>query len=294
MKESSKAAVGKVLGIIFLVVLALLLILKVIRQGIYSGSMGVNIAIVGKDKVGLLMLRPDEEVVGWVAFPSNLVVKIYNSEARYPIVSLWDYGVLEKNTYEIVEKSIGLSMGVTIARTIKINGSPSLEEILASLHRLDLKTDLSIRDRFMIRKFLVDSVASKKVLEMDIPKKIFDKTVEPDGKEFVIFNSVASLWTKNKFVLESILSENVDLVVNNLSGLPGLGTQVARQLESAGMRVIEVKSDPTSDVRGKGCLFGVSGSYPFTESLLINQMACTKSVGVVSSDQEKGITVWLK
>lgn len=294
MKESSRTPVAKTLGVIFLLVLVLLLGLRIARQGIYSSRMGINIAVVGKDKVGLLMLRPDEGVVGWVAFPSNLVVKIFNSEARYPITSLWDYGVLEKNPYEIVEKSVGLSMGVAVARTIRVGTSPSMEETLASLHRLDLKTDLSLRDRFMIRKFLVDTVASKKVLEMDIPKKILDKTTEPDGKEVLVFNSVASLWTKNKFVLESVLSENVDLVVNNLSGQSGLGTQVARQLESAGMRVVEVKSDPVTDVVGKGCVFSISGKFPFSEDLLTNQMSCTKATRTISTEQEKGITVWLK
>lgn len=294
MKESSNVAVARIFGIIFLVILGCLLIIKVLRQGIYSHRMGVNIAIVGDTRVGLLMLRPDEEVVGWVSFPSNLMIKIFNSDARYPVASLWDYGILEKNPYEIIEKSIGLSMGVGIARTIKIKGNPSVEEILANLHKIDLKTDLSVRDRFLIRKFLSDTVASKKVLEMDIPKKIFDTTVDPDGKEFVVFNSVASLWTKNKFVLDAILSENVDLVVNNLSGQPGLGTQIARQLESAGMRVIEVKSDPSSDTTGKGCLFSIAGSYPFTESLLVEQMNCTKAINFAASDQEKGITIWVK
>ncbi len=294
MKESSKTAIGKVLGIIFLVVLFLILVLRVVRQGIYSNRMGMNIVIIGESKVGLLILRPDEEVVGWVSFPSNLMIKIFNSDARYPVSSLWDYGVLEKNPYEIAERSLGLSMGVTIARTIRVHGSPSVEEVLASLHRIDLKTDLSLRDRFLIRKLLTDSVTSKKVLEMDIPKKIFDTTVDPDGKEFVIFNSVASLWTKNKFVLESILGENVDLVVNNLSGQPGLGTQVARQLESAGLRVVEVKSDSTDDVQGVGCLFNIVGKYPYTESLLTDQMDCVKTEKLVSVDQEKGIIVWLK
>lgn len=294
MKESSNKSLTKVLGVIFLVALGGMLIIRVLNQGIYSSRLGMNIAVAGKEGVSLLMIRPDEGVAGWVSFPKNLTIKIFNSDARYPIGSLWDYGLIEKNPYEIIERSVGLSMGVTIARTIKVDGVPSVEEILASLHKLDLKTDFSIRDRYLLRKFLVETVASKKVLEMDIPGQIFDKTVEPDGKEVIAFNSVASLWTKNKFVLESILSENVDLVVNNLSGKPGLGTQVARQLESTGMRVVGVKSDPASDTPGKGCLFSISGVYPFTETLLINQMNCVKNKSVPGEEGEKGITVWLK
>ncbi|KKT55085.1 MAG: hypothetical protein UW48_C0007G0001, partial [Microgenomates group bacterium GW2011_GWC1_44_23] len=88
--------------------------------------------------------------------------------------------------------------------------------------------------------------------------------------------------------------ENVDLVVNNLTGQSGLGTQVARQLESTGMRVIEVKSDQGSEVTaGNGCFFSVSGKYPFTESLLVQQMNCLE-FGKTEQEGEKGITVWLK
>lgn len=281
------------MGWFFLLLLAILLVIRVLKQGIYSDSLGMNIAVFGQDSVGLLMLRPEEEVIGWVNFPDNLGVKIYNSEARYPLISLWHYGVLEKNPFEIAEKTLGLAMGVSISRTIKIDGSASVEEVLAGLHRWNLKTDLSIKDRFLIRKLLVEAVASRKVLEMDMPQKIFDQTEEPDGKKTLSFNSVASLWTKNKFVLESILSENVDLTVNNLTGQSGLGTQVARQLESAGMRVVEVKSELSEMFPGKGCYFMITGNYPYTESLLTNQMNCIK-IKNAKEGTGKGITVLIK
>src|SRR3989344_3931852 len=275
MKESSRTRVAKVLGVIFLSSLAGLLVIKILQQGVYSSKLGMNIVIVGKETMALLLLRPEEDVVGWVAFPRNLKVKIYNSDARYPVNSLWSYGV-------VVEK------------TIRIEAETSIEGVLKDLYKIGLKTNLSLKDRLMIRKFLVETVASKKLLEMDMPTKIFDKQTEPDGQEFVSFNSVASLWTKNKFVLESILSENVDLVVNNLTEQSGLGTQVARQLESTGMRVIEVKSDQGSEViADKGCFFSVSGKYPFTESLLVQQMNCLE-FGKTEQEGEKGITVWLK
>ena len=294
MKESSRTRVAKALGVIFLLALAGLLVIKILQQGIYSSKLGMNIVIVGKETMALLLLRPEEDVVGWVAFPRNLKVKIYNSDARYPVNSLWSYGVLVKNPYEVVEKTVGLSMGVVVAKTIRIEAETSIEGVLKDLYKIGLKTNLSLKDRLMIRKFLVETVASKKLLEMDMPTKIFDKQTEPDGQEFVSFNSVASLWTKNKFVLESILSENVDLVVNNLTGQSGLGTQVARQLESTGMRVIEVKSDQGSEViADKGCFFSVSGKYPFTESLLVQQMNCLE-FGKTEQEGEKGITVWLK
>lgn len=291
---SSKTEIAKILGLVFLGIWLSLLLVRAFQQGIYSSRMGINVLVFGRDSAGLLMLRPEEEMVGWVSFPNNLMIKIFNSEARYPINSVWDYGVMEKNAYQVAEKSVGLSMGVVIARTMKVAGRVGVDEVLGEIASLRLKTDLSVRDRVLIRKFLAESVASKKVLEMDLPNNIFDKTVEPDGRESLAFGSVATLWTKNKFVLDSILSESVELVVNNLSGQTGLGTAVARQLESAGMRVVEVKSDPTEDVLGQGCLYASVSNFPLTESLLLDQLACVKTAQSAVRPGERGVIVWLK
>lgn len=292
MESTEKHYVKKV-GVIFLVILVGLLIFRVVKDGIFSKTLGINVAVVGDDSIAVLILRPDEDVLGWVKLPGKLKIKIYNSSAQYPIGSLWEYGVNEKHPYTVLEKSLGLSMGVPIARTIKIHGDVSPEEVLANLHKINLKTNLSLRDRFLIRQYLVDSVTSKKVLEMVIPASGMDKITEPDGKEFLVFNNVISLWTKNKFLLESILNENVDLSVNNLSGIAGQGIFISRQLEAAGIRVIEVKTDPANDIAGSGCVFVLKGSYPYTESFLTQQMGCVKHSEKLSPG-EKGIDLWVK
>ncbi len=293
MKESSDNKFLKVAGLVFLFLLFGLLTFRLLKDGIFSKSTGINVAIVGKDGIAILILRPDEDILGWVKLPEKLKIKIFNSTAQYPVGSLWDYGVNEKQPYPILEKSLGLSMGVAISRTIKINEDTTPEGVLSSLHFLRLKSDLSIRDRFLIRRYLVDSLSSKKVLEMDIPSSGMDKIVEPDGKEFYVFNNVITLWTKNKFLLESILNENVDLSVNNLSGLVGQGISVSKQLEAAGVRVVEVKTDPTKDISGTGCLFVMKGDYPFTERFLKDQMSCVLHSKKLSTE-EKGIDLWLK
>jgi len=283
------------MGIVFLVLLGGLIVYRVIKEGVVSSQLGINLAVVGENGCSLLVLRPDEDIVGWVNLPAQLKLKIYNSSAQYPIGSLWVYGVSEKRPYEILEKSLGLSVGVAISRTIKINGDPSVEGVLGSLHKINLKTDLSLRDRFLIRRYLVEAVSSKKILEMDIPKKAMDKITEPDGKDFLIFNNVMVLWTKNKFLLESILMENVDASINNLSGIVGLGVAVSRQLESAGLRVVEVKTDPNQGIAGTGCIFVSRGNYPVTESFLIQQMKCERRVEVDKGMINKGgVGIWLK
>jgi len=281
------------IGLFFLTILVFMIGFRVYKEGILSSQSGINLVVVGDTGCSLLVLRPDEDIVGWVDFPDKLKIKIYNSLAQYPIVSLWDYGVAERRPIEIIERSLGLSMGVVISRAIKVDGTPSVETVLGSLHKVNLKTDLSFRDRFLIRKYLSDAVDSKKILEMEIPGNVLDKITEPDGKEFLVFNNVTALWTKNKFLLETILNENVDASINNLSGLAGLGISVSKQLESAGIRVVEVKTDPGEDVEGSGCIFVSHGNYPITENFLLRQMNCEKRRSVKELNK-KGIDIWLK
>jgi hypothetical protein len=223
MKASIKDKVLLILGGIFLIVLLGLLIIDISRRGIYRSDLGINVAIVGDNGVSILLLRPEEGMLGWVRLPKGIRIKVYNSEARYPLDSLWSYGVSEKKPFEILEKSLSQSMGVVISKSIKIDDNSLIENVLGKLFSMSLKTDLSIRDRVMIRSFLADAVKSKKFLELTIPGSVFDKVTDPDGKEFKEFNPTMSLWTKNKFVIEPILNENADISINNVSGISGAG-----------------------------------------------------------------------
>ncbi|KKS67647.1 MAG: hypothetical protein UV37_C0003G0003 [Candidatus Collierbacteria bacterium GW2011_GWA1_42_60] len=229
MKASIKDKILLILGSAFLIVLLGLLVYDVTRRGVYSSKMGLNMVIVGEESVSVLLVRPEEGMVGWINMPKNIRIKVFNSEAHYPLMF-----------------SVGL------------------------------KTDLSIRDRVLIRQFMADAVKSKKVLEMTVPGSVFDSVTDPDGKEFKEFNQTMSLWTKNKFVIEPILDENADVSINNVSGIPGLGSILANQLESAGMHVIELKADAEESVEGRGCVYSTDRRYEMTEKVLREQVGCTK------------------
>jgi len=279
-------------GVLFLVVLVLFLVFDLSRKGIYSSSMGINVAVIGKNSVALMLLRPDEELISWVQLPANLKVKIYNSSASYPILSLWEYAHSEKKPFEIFERSLGMTLGVAIPRVLLVSGEASVESVLGSMHKIALSTDMSIRDRWLVRQFVSESVESKKVIEEVVPKNAFDEVTEPDGKKFLLVNSVARLWTNSKFILEPILSENVDVTINNLTGISGFGTEVSKQVESAGMRVVEVKADTTDSVLGEGCLFASPNNFPVSEKFLSEQLSCKKIS--VEKGSGQGIRVWLR
>ena len=293
MKVIINRNVVNVIGLLFLITLVGMLSFDLLRRGIYSNKLGINVAVVGDNSVALMLLRPEEELISWVTVPNNLKIKIFNSSANYPVISLWQYGIAEKNPFEIFERSLGISLGVAVPRTIKVNGDATIEAVLGSLHKIGLKTDISLRDKIQIRKFVADMVESKKVIEEIVPKNVFDEIIEPDGKIFLHVNSIAELWTNSKFILEPILSENADVTVNNLTGQPGYGFEVAKQIESSGMRVIEVKADGKDSVSGNGCLFRIPSNVPVSEEFLINHLSCQKIL-LTKEGSQKGIEVWLK
>jgi len=294
MKASIKDKLLLFLGGIFLFILLVLLLYDITRRGIFSSKMSLNIVVVGEGEVNVLLLKPEEEMVEWIKLPSNIKVKIFNSDARYPITSLWNYGVSEKNPYEIVEKSLGQSMGIIIARTIKLDNASYIETILGRLFQISLKTDLSIRDRILIRNFLANAVNSKKVLEYSVPKTVFDNEIDPDGKEFLLFNQAVNLWTKNKFVIESILDENADISINNISGVSGVGNILANQLESTGMHVTEVKADQNEHIDGHGCLFSNQNKFEMTDAVLEDQLRCKKIPKPSFAENAERINIWIK
>lgn len=294
MKASIKDKILLLLGGVFLFILIGLLFYDVTRKGIFSKEIGLNIAVIGDSEVNVLLLRPEEGVVEWIKLPNNIKTKIYNSDARYPIISLWNYGVSEKNPFEILEKSLGQSMGIIIAKTIKLNDGSLIETVLGKLYQLSLITDLSIRDRILIRNFLADAINSKKILEYSVPEMAFDSVIDPDGKEFLEFNQLVNLWTKNKFVIEAILNENADISINNVSGVAGKGNILANQLESTGMHVIELKADANEQIEGQGCLFNTQKNFKTTEIVLNDLLKCTKIPAPSFVENKEGISVWIK
>ncbi len=149
-------------GLGFILLLLLLLFYDFSRQGIYSSKLGINLAVMGDSTSAILLIRPQEGLLSWVRLPDNLSIKIVGSEAFYSVASLWSFGVLERNTYEIVGKSLSGSLGVVIPRVIKVRGEATPENVLSHIHKLSLQTDLSLRDRWLFRKDMVNYISSKK------------------------------------------------------------------------------------------------------------------------------------
>ena len=277
----------------FLVVLFCLLILSFSRKGIYSNQLGINMVVVSDNGIALALVRPKENYLVWIKLPLAMRIKVDNGDAVFPVYTFWKYAEKERGPLDLVSRSISSTLGVILPSAIIINGSLTPENLLGSLHSLGLNTNLTIRDRIMLRKDLVSLVSTRKTLEVDIPKAALVKKTDPDGVEFLEVNSIVNLWTKNRFVFEALLGENSDLSIYNLSGVSGKGTLLSRQMESAGARVLVVDSKYDGEmVAGKGCLYRTSSEYFFTEYLLEKFMKC-KDISSKNSKVGEGIEVWL-
>lgn len=294
MKESINNW-SKIFGWLFLFFLVGLLVFDFVRRGIFDNKTGINLLVVGDENAGLLVIRPEESVVNWVELPTNLKVKIYDSSATYPITSLWSFGQAEKKPFQVVEKSIGSSLGVVIPRTIKVDRVASVENILGKFLSIGLKTDLSFRDRWLIRGIVSDAAVSKKIFEQEIPKTAYDKVVEADGKEFLMFNKIVDVWARDKFYHDDILQEGSEVSINNLSDVSGAGLSLSGQLDSAGFRVVDVKNDPKDSIHPKGCYFLASKKVALSSKYLEEQVGCRPLPKTEQKETaENLIKIWLE
>jgi hypothetical protein len=282
------------LGFLFVAVFVVLLVVGFTKKGIYSNKLGINVVVVGDLDVSLVLIRPLEGMMTWVRLPQNLSVRIFKTGAVYPLSSLWKYGVSEHNAYQIVGKSLSNTLGVLLPRVVKVKGLSTPENLLGVLHKIGMQSDLSVRDRIAFRRDLVTSVSSKKYFEVDIPSAAIDIKADPDGKEFLEINSVINLWTKNKFVFDTLLGENSNVKVRNLTSVNGAGLLLSRQLESAGLRVVEVTAGSGEKFSGTGCVFRSIGGHEYTDYLLTNYSGCRN---ITTKEDKKsgadGVEVWI-
>jgi hypothetical protein len=102
------------------------------------------------------------------------------------------------------------------------------------------------------------------------------------------------LWTKNKFVFDTLLGENSNVKVRNLTSVNGAGLLLSRQLESAGLRVVEVTAGSGEKFSGTGCVFRSIEGHEYTDYLLTNYSGCRN---ITTKEDKKsgadGVEVWI-
>lgn len=237
-----------------------------------------------------MSFRPESTSIDYVNLPDDLKISLSLDEATFGIKELREVGIVGDDSLNNFRRGLSLDLGVVLPIVIRHDGENDIgtvREALIDFRRT--KTNLGFFDRLETIRLLDLILAKGLNLAQAFPVRLTDRVVELDGKSYLKVNDSVYSWTKNFFSSESILSETAEIVVVNESGQPGIGRKVSRQLETSGMRVINVKSDEI--VLDKKCeVTGDSLKYPMTISYLKKYMDC-ESVGEISKIQEADLTV---
>jgi hypothetical protein len=255
-----------------------------------NSKLGFNMVVVGKTRTTLMSFRPESMSIDYVNLPDDLKISLALDGPTFGIRELREVGIVGDESLNNFRRGLSLDLGVVLPIVVRHDGENDLATVREAL--IDFrktKTNLGFFDRLETIR-LLDIILSKGLnLAQAFPVRLTDRVIELDGKSYQRINDSVYSWTKNFFSSESVLSETAEIAVVNESGQPGIGRKVSRQLETSGMRVIEVKSDET--VLDKKCEVSGDGlKHPMTMSYLKKYMDC-ETVGESSKIQEADLTV---
>jgi hypothetical protein len=238
------------LALVFIAFLSLAVFWRIVNTRAYQPDMGINLVVVGEDKVSVVGISKNKEGVVWVDLPSNLKVD------GYPAVSIWGLGEIEGRSEELVVSSLGEGLGLWLGAALKVEGNASVDGLLKRLLSVRGIKGLSWLDRYTLYKD-VSSLATKGVvLEMSLPNQVRDSVQDVDGYEWQELNEAVFVWSRELWPKEEIVNLGITAEVVNVSGDPGKARIRARQLESIGFRVVKV--DTGSEEISKKCLVKIN------------------------------------
>lgn len=214
------------------------LFLGAFKKNIYDSKLGANILVVTKEGIGIVGVRATENLANFLILPNNLVIETPRGE--YLVEALWKVGLPGSESLKTTRLGVGRTLGVALGGVIKSGSGLSFYDLLSSLISFSSQTNLSLTDRIRLYSDLSDLLKKGMRLELNFSQNVTDVYEEPDGKKVLKTNQAVYTWTKNHFASDEILSETAEVSVVNASGVDGAGRVLARQLETAGVRVIEV------------------------------------------------------
>ncbi len=267
-------------GLVFLILLALMFLFNLLKRNIYDSRLGINLLVIGGDGLGVVAIRPSAGLISLTRLPDNLMIPVDSSDAVYRAEAFYTVGLPTKNELKVSRTSVGQALGVVISGSLKTSGSLSTGELPGQLVAWSTRSDLSWIDRYRIFKDVSGILAKKTSLIIPFPANIADVSEEPDGKKVLKLNGAIFVWSKNQWVVDEVLSETAEVVIVNGTGTEGRARTTAHQLESAGIRVVELISAARES---DDCLvWGDRKIHPRTYDYLVTSFGCRKAPGDIS------------
>lgn len=284
----------RVIGVVFCILLGASLVVYTWKNKRIDKSLGFNAIVLGETQTTVMSYKPESLSVDYVDIPNDLKISLSTNGSSFGVKELRE--IVRENqtgvTLDDFRRGLSLELGIPIPVIIQHRGKNELISLRDSLiNWRGVKSNLGILDRLEIIRLLGVVLAKGLNLSQPFPLKLTDRIVEVDGKTYQKVNESVYSWSRNYFLSEAVLSETAEIVVINASGVGGTGRKVSKQLETAGMRVIEVKGEES--VLDRVC--EVSGDYslhPMTVRYLVNYFGC-ETVGNVSKTQGADLTVLL-
>lgn len=276
----------------FLLCILIASVAMVSRRRVFDESLGMGLAVVGEEGVALLGVRPEEDSLIWVDLPTDLRLRVVDSEAWYPVKSLWQLGEIEGKAEELVKQSLQQDLGVAVSGVICLeNGDVSVEGVMGGLVDLGIKSSLNWWDRILLYKTLVRMMTRGLVWETSLPLIVMDVKEDEDGMKWKKLNERVWVWTKDLWPSEKILALGTTAAVYNSSDTPGRARVMGYVLESEGLRVVEVAG---REEKNEGCWYETEKDSNELRWLLERQLGCRQKDGIGGTDNvEAELTVWL-
>lgn len=250
----------RAMGGVFIISLMAMLLVGVFRENVYDPKLGINILLVTDEGMGIVGVRGEENLANYLVLPNNLMIQTRRGE--FQVEGLWKVGLPGREGLSDIRVGVGRTLGVVLGGAVKTNSGVGVAELMRAMTSLSSSTNLSFIDRLRLYADLNNLLKKGLRLELTLPQNGLDSFVEPDGKSVFRPNGAIFLWIKNQWANEQLLAESAEISVINASGKDGLGRTVSRQLETAGVRVVDL--DSSSKVLAGRCL------------LLGNKLAGTK------------------
>lgn len=277
---------------VFLLCIFVGLVVGMYRKRVFDESLGMGMVVVGDKSVSLLGIRPDEDVLSWVDLPSGLRLRVIDSEAWYPVESLWELGKIEGKAEEVVKESLQQDLGLVMSGVIYLGDKEvSVEGVMGGLIDLGVKSSLNWWDRIVLYKVLTKMTTRGLVWETELPQTVIDRGEDEDGVGWKKLNERVWVWTRDLWPSEKILGLGTTAAVYNSSDISGKARVMGYVLESEGLRVVEVAA---REEKIEGCWYEAEEDSSELKWLLERQLGCSIKRGIGDEDGvEAEVTVWL-
>ena len=271
------------LGLIFLFLVIFTLGLSIAKKRIYDSNLGINLLLMTDGGMGVVSVRQASGIAGITKLPDNLEIQTEPFGGVYLTESFYKVGLPFKDSLDIARISVGQNLGVALSAVVKGKSPLSLTGLREALLSFRTQTNLGLIDRYFLLKDITTLIGKGSVLEIPIPRNVVTNFEAPDGKDILKLNPAVFVWSRNKFTTDEVLSETAELTVVNGSGFEGKARLVARQIESAGGRVIDVLS-ARNEVSGWCLLAGDLKAHPQTVKFLKYSYNCETSDNIDLND----------